>query len=171
MKKERQNHEMGKMIFTKEIWRGHSFLEWEHRIILKFLFWPRTIRHRTKQCCRAKISQSLINGKWKDTDGQIRKLAKGHPCADKDGYVREHRLIMEEYLGRFLESKEFVHHNNGKRDDNSLENLELMKSGEHCAYHSRGNKNWLGKRHKKSTKEKISKARIRYFERESLYGY
>jgi hypothetical protein len=55
----------------------------------------------------------------------------GHPCADKRGRILEHRLVMSEYLGRPLFKHETVHHKNGIRTDNRIENLELF-SKKHC---------------------------------------
>jgi hypothetical protein len=50
----------------------------------------------------------------------------------KYGYVYEHRLVMEEILGRRLRRDEHVHHRNGKRWDNRPENLEVMTASEHA---------------------------------------
>lgn len=68
--------------------------------------------------------------------GYVKIYIPAHPASTKSGYVPEHRLIMEEKIGRYLSKKEVVHHINGIKTDNRIENLYLYKSeSEHMAYH------------------------------------
>lgn len=55
----------------------------------------------------------------------INHPAQGHPRADRDGYILEHLLVMEDVIGRYLVKGENVHHKNGVKGDNRPENLEL----------------------------------------------
>lgn len=50
---------------------------------------------------------------------------KGHPCSDERGRVMEHRLVMYNHLKRPLKNGENIHHINGIRHDNRIENLEI----------------------------------------------
>ncbi len=84
------------------------------------------------------------NGSWRggrkiDADGYVLLLIPGHPHSNAKGYVREHRLVVEKALGRYLAPTEVVHHKNGDRSDNRPENLERFASnGEHLAHELRG---------------------------------
>jgi len=73
-------------------------------------------------------------------DGYIQVLAKGYPSSNKKGYVLEHRLIMERSLDRYLKNYEIIHHKNEDREDNRIENLEVMTRAEHAAIHDNPHK-------------------------------
>ena len=55
-----------------------------------------------------------------------------HPNKTKQGYVAEHRLVMEKSLGRYLRKKEVVHHIDGNPLNNNIKNLVLFsRNSEH----------------------------------------
>lgn len=94
---------------------------------------------------RAKIS-ATNKGRWKKpsefgghkkkrSDGYIKVYCPSHPLATKDGYVMEHILVMEKQIGRTITRDEAVHHKNHVRDDNRIENLQLMTFKEHASLH------------------------------------
>ena len=89
---------------------------------------------KRKACYTKRYEQAYHwkGGKIKDYNGYILVLNHEHPFKNIKNYVYEHRLVMEKHLGRYLKSTEQVHHLNGIKDDNRIENLGLFVE----------NKNW-----------------------------
>jgi len=91
--------------------------------------------------CRYKMQSGENNYNWKGHtkvrkySGHILKYAPNHPKA-RNNFVYEHRLVMEAHIGRYLNDKEFVHHINGIKHDNRIENLIICSSKEHNLAHA-----------------------------------
>lgn len=74
-------------------------------------------------------------GSYKTVNGYVFIYKPNHPFANNDGYVYEHRLVMEKHLERYLTKQEVVHHANGKKHDNRIENLKLFpNNSDHIKY-------------------------------------
>jgi len=114
----------------------------------------RSVTEETRKMMRARRAEkspTWKGGRTKTSAGYIYVYSPTHPYATKAGYVLEHRLVMEAHLGRVLLPTEIVHHINGVKDDNRIENLALFSStGGHTKTHSSGRK------HSEKTKRKIS---------------
>jgi uncharacterized protein (DUF1330 family) len=63
--------------------------------------------------------------------GYVMLLMKDHPDANCNGYVCEHRWVMEQHLGRRLVKTEDVHHKDGNRQNNHIDNLLLIDKPTH----------------------------------------
>lgn len=64
-------------------------------------------------------------------NGYVYAKAPYHPFCNSRGYVREHRLVYENSIGRYLTRDEIIHHIDGNRSNNELSNLELTTYKEH----------------------------------------
>jgi hypothetical protein len=85
---------------------------------------------------RGDNNNSWKGGRYTDEFGYVQIRKPTSHLADQRGYVKEHRLVMEESLGRELSRIEVVHHINGIKSDNRIENLKLFhNSSEHIRPH------------------------------------
>jgi len=127
--------EIGKRQYQKYIWYACISCGKERWVVLKK---GKPAHERCYPCGREIAAQKTSGQKhynWKGgrtlkTDGYVIIWLPPddffRAMADKKGYICEHRLIMAKHLKRCLQSWEVIHHINGKRDDNRLENLQLM---------------------------------------------
>ncbi len=82
---------------------------------------------RCSFACRRKNIKKVISD-----EGYILIFEPENPNANATGYILEHRKIMAAYLGRKLKRSEDVHHINGVKTDNRIENLQVMNHSDHA---------------------------------------
>jgi len=107
------------------------------------------IAHGRGKCCskecRFKQHSLLLKGRYPkggiSYKGGYRLIHKPeHPHAKDNGYIFEHRLVVEKNIGRILKPEEKIHHLNGDKLDNRFENLEIITQSEHTHKHKRDSK-------------------------------
>lgn len=108
-------------------------------------------------------SEAKSREKSSNWHGGVRTTKKGyrqvlipnHPRADTSGYVMEHIVVWEKATGFSVPDGCCIHHLNGKKSDNRIENLCLMSFGAHTVLHH------TGKQLSKETKDKIRESRAK----------
>lgn len=97
---------------------------------------PEKRRESARKAYAKKMGKTVdqLKPKRRSGEGHLKKNGyavlsrKDHPNAfDKKGWIYEHTVVMSEYLGRPLFKGESVHHINGIKNDNRIENLELWQ--------------------------------------------
>ena len=107
-----------------------------------------------------KEAYSYKSGKFKTSTGYISVLLTDEdefylPMSTHANRLLEHRLVMARHLGRCLQSWELVHHKNGIKDDNRIENLELTTIGSHSIEHSKGYRDGFNKGYQDGKSKRI----------------
>ena len=105
-------------------------------------------KKRSKET-KEKISKSVKGDKnpaWKGgritrNGGYVYIYCPTHPYATKQGYVAEHRLVMEKHIGRVLLPTEVVHHIDNDIQNNLIKNLMLFEDNAvHVSFHEKRKK-------------------------------
>lgn len=96
----------------------------------------RIAKFKSRRKCRGQDPEAPLmkrkNGEGTlDKNGYFQITRLGHPnCTSKTGRIAQHTYVMSQHLGRPIRKNESVHHKNGIRDDNRIENLELWHKGQ-----------------------------------------
>ncbi len=105
-----------------------------------FQSYPSHHREYCSHSCHNTTRTGLHNPAWKGGrhlhNGYIVIRKPKHPDS-RHGYVFKHRLVMEKQMGRYFLPHERVHHINGNRLDNRVENLIVLTSRKHTTMHGR----------------------------------
>ena len=103
---------------------------------------------KSKEISFVNRSESRKGDKGSNWKGGVKKTPKGymqlllpqHKRADKMGYVLEHIVVFEKNTGIEVPEGCCIHHINGRKDDNRIENLCMMTKSAHTKFHHTGAK-------------------------------
>lgn len=123
------------------------------------------IEFKNRSEARKREKGANWNGGIKITSKGYRQiLMPEHKRADSNGYVMEHIIVWENASGIPVPKSCCVHHINGNKSDNRIENLCLMTHGAHTTMHS------TGRKHTEETKQKIRERRKNYVKQNRYHG-
>lgn len=128
----------------QNIWSHHEPMERLRRTLKKVWSDPARRRRRSQQLKslwkRPEYRQQFTgrnNARWRETvlrDGYRMRKSPSHPMATVRGYVPEHRLNIEKYLGRMLKRTEVVHHLGRKTDNRPHQLMAFANQSAHMRF-------------------------------------
>lgn len=121
---------------------------------------PHALRERSacSTACAGKVKRLTGAGaRFRRSDGYVTVYYPTHPDASAGGWIMEHRLVMEQHLGRRLLKTEQVNHINHVRHDNRVENLEILTPGDHAR-----ESNAFGKRKRQTMRDRLAAYEAKY---------
>lgn len=109
---------------------------------IKFRAWDFGKEHKVETVDEPVDGRGAHNFKgFEISGGYVLRKVRNHPRSNIRGYYPEHRLVMEESLGRFLSTEEVVHHKDGNRKNNQIDNLKIVTQSEHAGMEHVGKRN------------------------------
>ena len=141
----RDGIQIGEIVSAKEIARSYKHI-WLACVACKKERWVNVSnlaeRVYTGMCivCSGKSRSGESHPSWKggripDGHGYIKIKKPNHPLSNKEGYILEHRFVAAEQWGIEAVRGMVVHHKDGNRSNNAIENLESMLKTKHMRLH------------------------------------
>lgn len=124
---------------AKNVWKNHAHPDIGRKGELSPSFghkMPEHVKKILQERCSGPNNYHWSGGIKNHSDGYILEYCPSHPYADRNGYVLQHRLIVERSIGRILSPYEIVHHIDGNKGNNALENLTVLTRSEHMKIHN-----------------------------------